>query len=375
MNSHLLHCFILPRGLYIPKKQESFSENILRSDCIGICCVATANTYKVLSSSAVLRHRSTTRSRTCSGSISGIYSYKTNTVLLSFMTDPCYCLHICPRCQGSTKSFASVRFLTSFHVVESLNSKNSNFVPWELIQGSPDIVGSLGISSFPTFASRFPTIDFIPNEFEISSIMIPVRSGHQFIYSEINSQNGTCCSKRFIRQFNKKSNLILAQRTALNQTGSWISKPFIKDSRFASRKHNPLSGIQCRETNNKIKRSMSLFNSYKLGVQRSRTMKFRYRYILLYCFSRLFGSYYRFQSLLKCLRFIPSTQTSTIQSCKCFFVKSSRCIPKRTNIEINGSSIGFKQIIDLISLALSSKFKSYLDGPSHSRDSLTCGLV
>ena len=78
----------------LPRVSESLSENIQCSDVVGVSAVVASDTIKALSSSIFLCHHST--AWTVPRGVSGIYSYKTNTVLLCQLLDPCYSLSVCP---------------------------------------------------------------------------------------------------------------------------------------------------------------------------------------------------------------------------------------------------------------------------------------
>ena len=86
MNRKLFHHLLEPGGLYAPQIDQSTGENILCAEGIGISCVITGKTQKLLSSSIFFRHR--TASETGTRGVSRINLNKQNTVLLGFMFDP-----------------------------------------------------------------------------------------------------------------------------------------------------------------------------------------------------------------------------------------------------------------------------------------------
>lgn len=115
MNRKLFPSWFLELGgLYAPQNRQSTSENILRSDGVGIGCVATAQATKPLFPAVVFMRRSTDRTGT--GSIGRTHANKQNTVLLRFMFDSVEHLPICPRRHSFTKRFSSTFLFASLHI-------------------------------------------------------------------------------------------------------------------------------------------------------------------------------------------------------------------------------------------------------------------
>ena len=138
---------------------ESASENIHSADVIGIVAVVALNALEYLSSPVFPSNRPTAWA--CPGGVSGIHSYKTNTVLLSQHRNPCHDLPVCPRCYRFTEIFRTIFLLAFFKILKTFNPKSPYRSPREPFKDSINIIlsdrKSTRLNSSHSGESRMPS--------------------------------------------------------------------------------------------------------------------------------------------------------------------------------------------------------------------------
>src|SRR4030042_139724 len=211
----------------LPRVAESTSEHIQRSDVVGVRAVVTPDTLKALSSPVFPCHRPTAWA--CPGGISGINGDETNTVLLRQVYDPCDDLPICPRGNRLTEVLRPTLLLSSFQVIEVLNTDSSHGVPRELFGYLVDIVLPRPRSPQPAFTPRFAASDARADIPGLRTVFVAVGVNQQLVDPDVHRKRASI-SRRGIWNPNPQRSPTIAKCTTLEQSGSRFAEPMVQAS-------------------------------------------------------------------------------------------------------------------------------------------------
>jgi len=342
---------------------ESSIENVQGSDMIGISTVVAPDTLKILSSPVFSCHQPT--ARTCPGGVSGIHGYKTNTVLLGQLRDPCHDLPVCPWGNRFTEIFRTIFSFTFFQIFKIFNTQNPYRFPGKPFKDLIDVILSLGMCPGSGFAAGLFSLNRLNNFFYARAILSSIRIYNELIKAYVYTQ-----SRAFFhfggRNFHPDPDPVISQDTALFNFSSWLIEPIIQTFMGLKRDDYGMTLGKTGNFKNIVERALSFFDfGHEAGQSQGSIGDDRFSGISSKSSGGFSISRENFHSPFQGILAMSVGQRSSLEPVQGFGIEGSRIFPQGIDEELDGWSELSFQGLEFTGLDLGDLIQGYFYGTVH----------